>query len=151
MDKSQPVLCRSPGLGSGPKGDTDCIFLGLWDSLFAPGVNLGLHLLCTSTGQGLQPTLINLIPHLWVSPSLECTPPLSACLVLRRCHTPPGLLLEGRPSAQLPFQAVPPPLIGLCDCRGSEGDCARPASPHSHPVRSRWVCLASAGQAGLLQ
>lgn len=54
MDKSQPVLFRSPGLGSGPKGDTDCIFLGLGDSLFAPGVNLGLHLFCTSTGQGLQ-------------------------------------------------------------------------------------------------
>lgn len=54
MDESQPALFRSPGLGSGPKGDRDSIFLGLGDPHFAPGVNLGLHPLCTSTGQGLQ-------------------------------------------------------------------------------------------------
>lgn len=72
-------------------GPSRCIFLGLGD-LFGPGEDLGLHPLCTHTGQSWQGIWINLTPPLSAAPQRNVLHPQCLLGPKEVPHTP-GLLL----------------------------------------------------------
>ena len=147
-----------------PGGHGHCIFLGLGDPGFAVGEDLDLR---PSRARGaflINPTPLALSSSLaGVFHTPRCLPRASgggppsrgaaapspgpgrsAPALLSVVWAPPHTRL----SAASPD--TPPGPVGLAGCRGRGGR-ARPASPHTHPLRSLWLCLAGAGQAGLLQ